>query len=217
MKRDFDEVCRNGYSTAMRARVTCRLALTGLVFFLFFSSCTFNYGSDQGGDSPVPGLVMDGARAQRYENAELSVVIEAKSLEMYDTDRVWSGEGVVFSQYAADGTGSLEAEGAAGLLLVDDGKKSYSLGKGTRFRYYPDGITLESPDLRWDKNTSRLQGTVDGSVTIRKDDGSSILGTGFFADTLARTYRFDRAVSGSMVRETTEVSETTESTPGDAQ
>ncbi len=175
--------------------------LAAAAILAFLSSCSFNYGTDVAGGPAVPGLVIENARAARYEDGSLSVVIDAGILEMYDEDQVWAGERIAFRQYASDGSGILEAEGSAGTMLVDDANKVYTLGDDTRFRYVPDGISLEAPDIRWEKKTSRLRGTADGVVRIEKDDGSSVEGTGFFADTLGRDYRFASAVSGAMVRQ----------------
>lgn len=147
----------------------------------------------------MPGLVLENAQARRYEGGALSVVIDAHTLEMYDTDRIWAGSSVSFRQFSGDGTGTLEAEGNADLLLVNDADEVYILGGEARFRYVPDGISLETSDIRWEKESSRLRGGSGGLVRIIKDDGSRIEGTGFFADTLARSYRFDSAVTGSMV------------------
>ncbi len=199
MSGRFDERAGNGYSGAMRA-ATALLRISSGIASMLFLSCSFDYGNGAADTAPVPGLVMETARAERYENSRLSVVIEADVLEMYDTDRIWSGSGVYFLQYAQDGTGLLEAEGSAGLLLVEDAKKRYTLGGGTRFRYYPDGITLAAPDLRWDKSSSLLQGPEDGMVLLEKDDGSRVEGRGFSADTLERSYRFGSSVSGAMTR-----------------
>ncbi len=194
----FDEGARNGYSGAMRVRCF-RLLPLFWALLLIFASCSFNYGGDAGEGPPVPGLVLENAQARRYEEGTLSVVIEADAIEMYDSDRVWAGEGVSFRQFAADGTGAVEAEGSADLLLVDDAAKVYTLGGSARFRYAPDGIALVTSDIRWEKDSSLLRGSADGVVRIEKDDGSRIEGTGFFADTLARNYRFERSVSGAMV------------------
>jgi len=194
----FDELRRNGYSVSMLA-IPVRILLGIGVCLIALTSCSFNYGTDAGEGPPVPGLVIENAHAKRYESGALSVVIEAGTIEMYDTDRVWAGSGVSFLQYAADGSGTVEAEGQADLLLVDDADKVYTLGGSARFRYVPDGISLETSDIRWEKETSRLRGSSDGAVRIEKDDGSRIDGTGFYADTLARSYRFGGSVSGAMV------------------
>lgn len=167
---------------------------------LICASCSFNYGTDGGEGPPVPGLVIENAHARRYEAGNLSVVIDARTIEMYDSDQVWAGSDVSFQQFSSDGTGSLEAEGNADILLVDDADAVYTLGGSARFRYVPDGIALETSDIRWEKDSARLSGSADGVVRIEKDDGSLIEGTGFFADTLAREYRFERSVSGAMVR-----------------
>lgn len=169
-----------------------------VLFVVSLASCTFDYSTaDASGDS-VPQMVLTDAKAQRYENSRLAVEVNAKVLELYDADKVWAGKDVSFTQYKNTGSGEVEAQGFAGLLLVDDGEESYFLGSSVSFRVMEDGITLEAPDLRWQKKTHSLSGPADGAITLAKDDGSSIIGTGFFADTLSRRYVIDRAVSGAL-------------------
>lgn len=180
------------------------MGLFALFFTLFplFLSCSFNYGNDTFGTAVIPEMVLTGVEASRYKDARLSMLLSADTLEMYDTDRIWAGEKVTFHQYSSDASGTLEAEGQAGLLLVDDSSEVYSLGEGTTFHSIKDNLTFSAEDLRWTKQTHRLSSPVDGKVEIEKSDGSVISGTGFFADTLARLYEFSKPVSGKLVNGT---------------
>lgn len=167
--------------------------------FPLFLSCSFNYGNDTFGTKIIPEMVLTGVEASRYKDARLSMVLSADTLEMYDSDQIWAGEKVSFLQYASDGSGTLEAEGQAGILLVDDASEVYSLGENTTFHSIKDNLTFSAEDLRWTKQTHRLSSPVDGKVKIEKSDGSIISGTGFFADTLAREYEFSNPVTGKLV------------------
>jgi len=137
------------------------------------------------------------AEASRYEVAEKSVVFSAAILEVYDADRVWAAEQVTFMEYAEDGT--IELEGEAGLLLLDDDEGVYTLGNDTEFFVRDDGIRMRASDLQWVKKLHRLCGPENGVVEIIKDDGSTVRGTGFFADTLSRSYFFSDNFSGVIV------------------
>lgn len=190
-----------------RAFVTtaCILALSAV-----FASCSFNYAEGDGEGKVLPEMVMTDAVATRYESSKVNVVFRAKVLEVYDSDKVWAAEGVSFTEYAANGSGDVHAEGSAGILVIDDGAGVYTLGKGTTFRVLEDDVFLTAPDLRWRKKENALAGPDDGMVEVREKDGTVIRGTGFFADTLRRSYRFSGKISGEFVRGSTLSGETGE-------
>ncbi len=144
-------------------------------------------------------MVLNDVKVERYEKARVSIQLEAGSLEMYDADKIWAAENVSFIQYAADGSGTVESSGFAALMLVDDKAEVYTLGKETEVHLISDNLLMKASDLKWSKKTNRLSGSKTGEVEIAKDDGSLIRGTGFFADTLSRSYDLSRTVSGQLV------------------
>ena len=164
-------------------------------------ACSFDYGAGLSGGNVVPEMVLTDVSASRYENARLSVVLDAGKLEMYTTDNVWAGEKISFTQYAQDGSGKVDAEGSAGLLLVDETHEVYSLGENVSFHLLSDDFLFRANELRWTKKSNRLSSSESGEVAIEESDGSVIKGTGFFADTLARVYTFSKPVSGQLVNE----------------
>jgi hypothetical protein len=109
---------------------------------------------------------------------------------------MWAGKGVSFVQYAEDGT--VQAEGASGLLLIDNTTETYALGDAVSFRSVPDDMVIEATDLRWEKKTHWLAGPQDGEVHIKKGDGTDVRGSGLFADTLSWTYAFRDSVKGDL-------------------
>lgn len=164
-----------------------------------FPSCSFNYGRDVLAVNAIPDMVLNDVNIDRYENARISIGLQARTLEIYDTDRVWVAEGISFVQYAPDGTGEIESEGFAGIMLVDDKEEVYSLGEDTEVHLISDNLFLKASDLRWSKKTNQLSGSRSAEVEIAKDDGSVIRGTGFYADTLNRSYELLQNVSGKFV------------------
>lgn len=164
----------------------------------FFVSCSFNYDTDVVSGEAIPDMVITDAAASRYEHNALSVVLTARTLEIYNDDAVWAGDTVSFTQYEGDGSGAIEAEGKAGIFQVDRKEDVYLLGNSVSFRYIPDDLRLSADDLQWQKKTHWLSAPASGVVSIRKDDGSEIRGTGFFADTLSRKYEIIRDVAGQL-------------------
>jgi len=179
-------------------------------------SCSFDYGNGEGEGYAVPDMVFESVSADRYENAALSVSISAMTLEMYNSDRIWAASDISFVQYASDGSSAVEAEGSAGLLLVNDGDETYSLGEGVSFHILEDNLFLSANDLRWSKKNRTLSGARSGEVVLSKDDGTLIRGVGFFADTASRTYEFAENVSGRLVPDDAETADSSAEADTDA-
>ncbi len=166
---------------------------------LCVSACSFDYGSELADDTSIPEMTMTGVNASRYENARLSVELRASILEMYDADKIWTASDVEFVQYTNTGDGAIEAEGSAGLFLVDDAADVYSLGQTASFRIVEDNLFLTASDLRWDRSVHTLVSGLASSVELERSDGSVIVGTGFSANTLSREYQFTGSVAGKLV------------------
>ena len=177
----------------------CRLAASLTAILLVFSSCSFNYTEGEGEGKILPEMVISGAQATRYEDARVSMVFSADTLEVYDSERVWAGEDVSFVEYDSDDASSIAVEGSAGMMLIDDKNEVYSLGNSATFYMKKDDIRLSAPDIKWTKKINRIAGSELGIVEIREEDGSIIQGAGFTADTLKREFLFSRDVSGSMI------------------
>lgn len=175
------------------------LAIIFCVNAVLFTSCSFNYAEGLDGEKSYPDMEMTGATLSRYEDARLSLALSAGMLEIYDEDRVWAGSDVSLVQYQGDGSGQIESEASAGLALIDDSNAMYSLGGTVRFHLVKEDMRLLADDLRWEKSTNRLSGTKSGEVEVSDGNGTVLRGTGFFADTLSREYRFDNSISGEMV------------------
>jgi hypothetical protein len=183
-----------------RFRATGSLrAVFAVCSLILAASCSFNYGTSASDENPLPEMVLRNAVAQRYENESIALTLNAAVLEMYPSDEVWAAEGVTFTQFSSDGSGKTEAEGSAGILLIDDREQTYTLGENAHFHLVSDDIRLAAPALRWVKRLHRLSGSADGEVVLFKGDGTEIRGTGFYADTLSRDYSFRTTVSGSLV------------------
>lgn len=191
----FDEigVCR--YSGVMKLSRACAPLCAAALFSV---SCSFDYSDAADKEPPQPEIVLDGAVASRFSSARLSIAFSAERLELYDADSVWAGRDVSFTQYSEDGAGSVEAEGNAGLMLVDNANEVYSLGDSVVFRVTSEGLSFDAPDLRWEKKTNWLYAPKDGLVMISRSDGTAVQGTGFVADTLGWRYEMNESAEGSM-------------------
>jgi len=165
---------------------------------IFSLSCSFDYSDVADKEPPQPEIVLDEAVASRFSAARLSIAFSADRLELYDADSIWAGQGVAFTQFSEDGTGMVEAEGKAGLLLVDNANEVYSLGDSVFFNVKSEGLSFDAPDLRWEKKTNWLYAPKDGLVTISRNDGTVIHGTGFIADTLGWRYEMNQSAEGTM-------------------
>lgn len=193
----FDERDKYRYSRMMKRPCPSWVFAIPLAT-IALSSCSFNYGAGPGAEDPYPEMILSGVVAERYESAAVSLEFSADVLEIYDEDRLWAANGARFTQFDAPGSGAVESEASASVLIVDDKNGVYSLGGEVRFSVASEGIVFSAPALRWTKETHRLVGAVDGEVTVEENDGTVIRGRGFFADTLRRAYDFSGPVSGTL-------------------
>jgi hypothetical protein len=65
-------------------------------------------------------------------------------------------EGVSFGQYAEDGT--VQAEGASGLLLIDNTTETYALRRRGFVPFRSRRHVIEATDLRWEKKDPLARG-----------------------------------------------------------
>ncbi len=165
-----------------------------LCVFFTLTACSFNY-SEGSGSSVPPDMTFSRTKATRYSDGKKTMEITAESLEIYNPEKIWAGERISFTEYQENGKEPNSS--SAGLMLLDEKNEVYTLGDGVVFNLPEDNMKVKAGDLRWNKKEGFLSSPVDGSVEI-ESGGITAGGTGFFADTKDRTYRFSRAVSGKM-------------------
>lgn len=175
-------------------RILCCL-LFGLMFYV--CSCSLEYGSNnQEQDIIIPEYSFLQAEFTQYESGKASMTMIAAGIEQYRDDDVLYGTDITFSVY--DDDGSISADGVCDLLSADTNTESYILSGGISVTGYKEQLSFTGERLRWNGESEQLTGATDDVVSIVRQGDSrvSVVGSGFAASGVSRTYVFSGAVSG---------------------
>ncbi len=159
-----------------------------------FLSCSFNYSDAEGGKTP--DMVFSGAIAQRYSDGKKTMEIEAATMEVYISEKIWAAENVRFAEFSDDGTE--ENSASAGIMLLDEQNEIYTLGGNVTFYIGEDDLAIRGEDLRWEKRIYFISAPAESAVEIA-GESISASGTGFSANTQDRSYSFAGKISGMLI------------------
>ena len=160
------------------------------------AGCSFKYSDDEG--EKAPDMVFTEAAARRYSDGKKTFEIEADTMEVYSSEKIWAAEGVRFAEFGDDGEEQNSA--SAGIMLLDEQNEVYTLGGDVTFYLGEDDLAITGEDLRWEKQSDFISAPAESAVSIT---GKSISasGTGFSANTQDRSYTFAGRLEGRLIPE----------------
>ncbi|HUW69265.1 MAG TPA: LPS export ABC transporter periplasmic protein LptC [bacterium] len=164
-------------------------------------ACSLDYGtglSNELGEG-VPDMVVTGFSHTIVENGSPRFRIEADRGESYQALAMMKLESVRFTEYAADGSGAVAAEGHADSAVFHTDTESAELSGSVSFRSAHEGVTVTSGYLAWNGQTRVLESRAETVTELEKDDGSGLSGSGFSADAARRTFAFRNRATGQYV------------------
>jgi LPS export ABC transporter protein LptC len=126
-------------------------------------------------------LELSAARAETWNDAQETILSDARFVE-FDPD------------------GAAATVGEAGRVVFHADTENAEVSGGVRVRSEQEEGTVTARSLSWDNTTRRLSAPPEETVTLRRDDGTSIAGTGFLGDFRARQLVFSGPVEGTYVR-----------------
>ncbi|MDR2730538.1 MAG: LPS export ABC transporter periplasmic protein LptC [Treponema sp.] len=180
----------------MLKRTVFRILL--LLILLFWVSCTFDYGQNDGSDEEQPDLVMNNVEYVRVRSADIQARFHAELAERYEKKRKMELTKLRFEQYGEHGN-EINAFGTAGYASVDIDSGDISMRDGVRIEVESEDITIETERLEWlDENRTLSVGEKD-TVNIFMENGTSFKGIGFNANARSRKWEFKGTVSGTYI------------------
>jgi LPS export ABC transporter protein LptC len=126
-------------------------------------------------------LELTAARAETWNDAKETILSDAR-----------------FVQF--DDTGAQATEGEAKKVVFHTDTENADVTGGVRVRSETEKGTVTAENLSWDNDARTLRAPPDEVVSLRKDDGSSLSGTGFEGDFRRRELTFTGPVRGTYVR-----------------
>ena len=171
-------------------------AFAALAFALLpLAACSFDYGERTAAQRTAPDLVMEEVEYVRVRGAEIQARFVAERLERFEARQLMELQYFYFEQFEQ---GDVSASGRADVASVEiDSNDVRMFGE---VRVQAEDIVLETAQLEWRDRQRLLLGGGDEEVRIRRDDGTTMTGVGFRADTRRRSWEFERAVFGTYVQ-----------------
>ncbi len=158
-----------------------------------------------GGPSPeeqaaaeIPDTVAVGVVHRVYRDGRLSLELTASRAETWNATRQTILSNARFVEF--DRAGAADLQGEAGRVVFHSDTEDADVSGGVRVRSETEKGTVTAESLSWDNGARRLTAPAQETVTLRKDDGTSISGSGFLGDFRTRELVFSGPVRGTYVR-----------------
>lgn len=186
----------------------CRMRIIGTLLHIqsalciaaavVLASCSVKYAEgEQSAEEETPEFMFSDAKMQRIEEGEVKVALKASAIEQYKDGNSNFARNVEFSTMTGE---EVNAEGRCELLCADTDKEEYILFGGISLSNKEHGFDITADSLKWDGKAKQLNGTVNGTMSIRKG-GTTISGSAFSASSTNGAFAFEGAVSGEVETE----------------
>jgi LPS export ABC transporter protein LptC len=168
------------------------------LLILLLAACSFDYGSQDSGDSGQPDIVMESVEYVRIRSSDPQARFQAERVERYEERRIMELRNFSFEQFGNHGE-EINAFGMAGGATIEIDSMDVSMRAGVRIEVESEDIAIETSRLEWkDKVRTLLSGEFE-EVNIYRENGTSFIGRGFKADARQRTWEFTGAASGTYI------------------
>lgn len=145
----------------------------------------------------IPDTVATGLLHRIHKDGRLSLELEAARAETYNSKNTTILTDAHFVEF--DETGGAATEGRAGKVVFHTDTENAEISGAVRVHSATEKGDVHADTLLWENKTKRLTAPPREQVRVRKDDGSSLVGSGFTGDFLSREVTFTGAVQGTYV------------------
>lgn len=170
------------------------ICLTSVLFF----SCSLKYGETVNVEEKTPEFVFQETTITRYEDKNITVEIAAGTLEQYKDSSETFAKDVNFTAYNDEG--EVRTEGICGYLFTDTEREIYELYDNIELYNHDDKTKFFADVLKWDAQNEQLTSGRGNNVRIETDD-TVMVGSGFSASGVSKTFVFTGSVTGDIETE----------------
>jgi LPS export ABC transporter protein LptC len=206
-KRREKKEKQNPSSAHCLSPIPSSLLFSFFIFLFSFSSCSFDYGDQEGADKNQPDLVMENVDYVRVRSADPQARFQAERLERYEERRIMELRNFSFEQFGNRGE-DVNAFGRAGSALVEIDSGDIRMDNGVRIDVDSEDLAIETKWLEWKDKDRTLASGEEEEVSIYQDNGTAFTGIGFYANARRRTWEFAGTVGGTYTYEDDEEEET---------
>jgi len=147
----------------------------------------------------IPDTVAVGLVHKIFKNGHLSLVLEASRAETFNSLKRTVLTEARFEEL--DAKGGIATEGQAGRIVYQSETENAEISGSVRVRSASDKAQVSADSFSWQNKEKKLVAPPGETVTVKKDDGSFIQGTGFAGDFRNRQVTFSGPVEGTYVWE----------------
>lgn len=169
-----------------------------MLLLIALSSCSLDYAREESVEETNPEMIFNNAAFSRVRANRVSVSLEAEKMEQYKGGAESFAAGVAFRTFGEDG--APETEGECDLISADTKNENYYLFGNIDLRLPADKTRIFAEYLNFDKRSEQITGGSESAVSIVRED-AEIVGVGFSASGVSRSFSFLRSVSGTLETE----------------
>ncbi len=162
------------------------------------SSCSLKYDEESSVESTIPEFVFSDTKLSRYENNQVTVELNAGTIEQYSNSSDTYIKDIEFKMF--DDKNNVTSEGSCGYLFMNTENEIYQLFDDIKFSNKERNLNVFAQNLLWNSLTEQLISTNDEIVEISKDD-ITIKGKGLSLSTVSDTFEFSGKVEGTVESE----------------
>ncbi len=191
---------KNGVRSRL-IRAASRTARAGILLAaLGAAACSIDSGATAGeGPSAetIPDTVAVGVVHRIHKDGRLSLELTASRAETWNDTKETILTDTRFTEF--DQAGATATKGEARKVIFHSDTENADISGGVRVRSESEKGNVTAETLSWDNTTRRLSAPAQEIVTLRKDDGTSISGSGFLGDFKTRELTFSGPTRGTYV------------------
>ena len=171
-----------------------------LPLIVLLAGCSIDYqgaSTEERTPSGIPDTVAVGLLHRVHKNGRLTLELEAARAESWNAKSQTILTDAHFVEF--DEKGGKATEGEARTVIYHSDTEDAEITGAVRVRSAAEEGDVRAERLSWANKTRRLTAPPADRVTIRKEDGSSLSGTGFTGDFMRRKLSFAGPVQGTYV------------------
>ena len=175
------------------------------LFFLilfFFGSCSFDYKEAMVAEEisgGTPNAVIINLEETVVKKSIIAYSLKAEKVETYDKKKLTAFTNFQFTEY--DKKGETATEGEVGYANYYSDTENIEFDKSFRIKSLQQGYFIEGQSIFWDGKEKVLTSDYKKEITIGKDNGSYITGTGFNSKASNNSFNFEGGVTGAYISE----------------
>ena len=166
------------------------------------AACSMDYRSTEVAEKTgtgVPDTVAVGIVHKIFKNGHLSFILEASQAETFNSQKETIISNARFQEL--DDKGKIVTNGQAGQIVYHSDTENAEISGAVNVHSASEKAQVSADSLSWQNKEKRLSAAPGEMVTVRKDDGSFIQGTGFVGDFRTRQVTYSGPVDGTYVWE----------------